>query len=211
MSPLFFSLFSVSLGDKLKSWFGKKRGKRYISYLGMLFVWLAMGMWHGSGWKYIVGEGLWYWLIISISNECEPLFKKIINTLHINTECFSYRLFQSLRTFIVFSIGMIFFRAVSLKEACRLISLSFTMDKITAMQPIIGIGLDARNWFICLLGLVAVLIVDVLHNKKSVRGIIAEQNLVFRWFIYLLLIFCVLLWGQYGPGYSASEFIYQGF
>lgn len=45
----------------------------------------------------------------------------------------------------------------------------------------------------------------------DVREKLAEQNLVFRWGIYYLLIFSVLIFGFYGPGYSASEFIYENF
>ena len=106
---------------------------------------------------------------------------------------------------------MVFFRAVALKESFRLLFLSVSMDKITAMQKIVEIGLDGRNWFICLLGMTAMLIVDLLHEKMPVRETLAGQNLVFRWFIWLLLIFSVLLWGCYGPGYNAADFIYQGF
>lgn len=211
MYPLLKSRAMIALGKRMKKRFGRKPGGRYISYIGMLFVWLGMGIWHGSGWKYIVGEGIWFWLAIIIGNELTPLFQKITKRLHINTDCFSWHLFQSIRTFLIFSVGMVFFRAVTLHEAFRLISLSVTMDKITAMRSIIGIGMDGWQWFICLTGIVAVLTVDILHEKGSVRKLIAGQNLYFRWFIYLALIFVVLIYGQYGPGYNAADFIYQGF
>lgn len=211
MYPVQKSQFMISLGDWLKKVLGKKRGKRCGAYLAMLCVWLGMGLWHGSGWKYIVGEGVWFWLVIVLGRECEPLFQKIVEKCGIKTDCFSWRVFQSLRTFWVFSVGMLFFRAVTLREALRLISLSITMDKITAMRSIVGIGLDGRQWFICLMGMIAVLTVDVLHQKSSVRKMIAGQNLVFRWFVYLVLIFAVLLLGKYGPGYNAADFIYQLF
>ncbi len=210
MYPIQKSGFMVVLSEKCRRKWGK-RGKRVTTYLCMLCLWLAMGMWHGSSWKYIIGEGIWYWMVIVLGKECEPLFKRMIRILHIKTDCFSYRLFQSIRTFIVFSVGMIFFKAVTLKEAFRLIALSVSMDKITAMQTIVGIGLDGREWFICLLGMAVMLIVDLLHEKTSVREALAGQNIVFRWFIYLLLIFSVLLWGKYGPEYNAADFIYQGF
>ena len=36
----------------------------------MLVLWLSMGLWHGSGWKFIIGEGLWFWIVIITGNMC---------------------------------------------------------------------------------------------------------------------------------------------
>ena len=43
------------------------------------------------------------------------------------------------------------------------------------------------------------------------REKLAGQNLVFRWILYYGLLFAVILFGFYGPGYDAGEFIYQNF
>lgn len=209
--PLLKSRAMVRLNKWARNRFGRKLGGQLATDFGMLFVWLAMGIWHGSGWRYIVGEGIWFWVMLTLGNAFAPLFQKITKKCGIRTDCFSWRLFQSLRTFAILSVGMLFFRAVSMTEAFRLIWLSFTMDKITAMRSIIGIGMDGWQWFICLMGLLAMLAVDVLHEKTSVRKLIAKQNLYFRWTIYLGLLFVVLLYGKYGPEYNASEFIYQLF
>lgn len=209
--PILKSRLFLTLGKWTRKRFGKKAGKKLVTYFGMLFVWLAMGMWHGSGWKYIVGEGIWFWLMLILGDALAPLFQKLTVKCGIKTDCFSWRLFQSLRTFLIFSVGMVFFRAESLPDAVRLIYLSFTMKKITAMRSIIGIGMDGWQWFICLAGMLTVLAVDILREKTSVRKLIAKQNLYFRWLIWMGLIFAVLLYGQYGPGYDAAEFIYQNF
>lgn len=46
---------------------------------------------------------------------------------------------------------------------------------------------------------------------SGVREMLAKQNLVFRWGIYYMLIFSVIILGFYGPGYDVSRFIYQNF
>lgn len=56
--------------------FGKKAARQIPSYLGMLCVWFLMGLWHGGAWKYVLGQGLWFWLMIVLSQVFEPLFKK---------------------------------------------------------------------------------------------------------------------------------------
>ena len=45
----------------------------------------------------------------------------------------------------------------------------------------------------------------------SVRELIARQNAVFRWIIYLVGIFAIAIFGIYGIGYDAKSFIYRGF
>ena len=40
---------------------------------------------------------------------------------------------------------------------------------------------------------------------------LARQNIWFRWLVYYGLIFAVLIFGIYGPGYDASTFIYFQF
>ena len=43
------------------------------------------------------------------------------------------------------------------------------------------------------------------------REAIARRKLPVRWLIFYALLFYTILLGYYGPGYSAAEFIYQGF
>jgi hypothetical protein len=45
----------------------------------------------------------------------------------------------------------------------------------------------------------------------NVRDRAALQKLPVRWILYLALLFFVIVFGNYGPGYSSSAFIYQGF
>lgn len=211
MYPFLNTSLMIKVEKSLKNKMGKKVGKRYSSYIGMLLVWLGIGLWHGSGWKFILGEGIWFWIMIILGKELKPIFDKINSLLKIDTQCFSWQLFRSLRTFVIFSIGMLFFRADSLSAAVHLLKLSIVQPKITTFRTIIGIGLDARGWFITLIGMFSMLMVDYLHTKGSVRAMLNKQNLFFRWIVLLGLMFAVILWGQYGPGFDAADFIYQGF
>ena len=50
-----------------------------------------------------------------------------------------------------------------------------------------------------------------MQEKGSVRERIGKKSLPVRWLIWYALLFYVILLGNYGPDYSAAEFIYQGF
>ncbi len=78
------------------------------------------------------------------------------------------------------------------------------------------LGLDAPDFTAGILGLAVLLLVSSLQLKfraegSGVREKLAGQNLVFRWILYYGLLFAVILFGFYGPGYDAGEFIYQNF
>lgn len=73
------------------------------------------------------------------------------------------------------------------------------------------LGLDRIEFIIAILMLMVLCGVSILQQKRSVREYIAGKNIFLRWGIWYALLFVVILWGYYGPGYSVSEFIYQGF
>lgn len=79
-------------------------------------------------------------------------------------------------------------------------------------DTIFRLGLDRKDFDVCVVGLIVVLIVSMLQNRYgSVRELVARQNLLFRWAAYLVLFFSVLILGCYGPGYNPADFIYGGF
>lgn len=202
---------------KLTKWakahLGKKAAKQLPSYLGMLCVWLLMGLWHGGGWKYILGQGLWFWAMIVLSQIFEPVFKKAISLLNINTDCFSWHLFQSLRVFVLVCIGSMFFRLDSLTTVLRTMRAGLHWNPwIFTDGSMFNLGLDRPDFWVMVFSLGALLLVSALKERgKAVRQRLAEQNLAFRWIILFALIFGVLLWGMYGPGYDAKDFIYGQF
>ena len=68
-----------------------------------------------------------------------------------------------------------------------------------------------KKWVVLILSLTLLWIVSVMQQKGSIREWLAKKNIVVRWILLYALLFWVILMGNYGPGYSAAEFIYQGF
>ena len=48
-------------------------------------------------------------------------------------------------------------------------------------------------------------------KKQQLDVYLAKQNLWFRWGVLLVLIVAVAIFGIYGPGYDAQQFIYFQF
>ena len=145
-------------------------------------MWLFMGLWHGGSWSFIIGMGVWFWFLIAMAQLLGPVFKKIIIVLKINTECFSWNLFQSLRVFGLAVIGNMFFRLNSFMGTLRMIKRSLFPNnpEIFFDGSLFKLGLDAPNFILMVIALLILLIVSILQEKGSLREQIAKQNLVFR-------------------------------
>ena len=57
-----------------------------------------------------------------------------------------------------------------------------------------------------------VLVVDYLKYKEiNVLELFNEQNVIFKYLMIFIMIYIILMYGAYGPGFNAVEFIYGGF
>ncbi len=216
--PLQKSDIMQKLNKKCKKIFGKKVGKKIPLYISMLIMWFAIGVWHGGAYTYIIGSGLLQFLFIFLEDVLEPISKRINNKLGINTEVFSYRLYKTIRTYLLFSFSMIFFRAPSVSGAINAIKSCFMLNNIGALlgrsnlsNLLNNIGLDVKD-FIVLSGAIFILfIVEKLALKGNVRKKLFKQNIVFRWTVLYVLIFMIIIFGCYGAGYNPANFIYRQF
>ena len=210
MYPILKSGLWNKMGKTLKRGLGKKWGKKIPTWLGMLILWLCMGIWHGNSWKYVIGEGVWFWFIIVLGQVMEPLTQKISQKLQIKTECFSWRLFQILRTYFIYCIGILFFRADSIKHALKVLSATLPMRNFEILFDG-NLLMSVWNWtdiLILLFSMGTLFIVDRMkYRGVDVREKLQEQNMVFRWGVYFIVTFIVL----FSMSMSSQDFIYARF
>ena len=103
-------------------------------------------------------------------------------------------------------------------KSCR-VFLRLVRDMVLNFNPwiffdggIFKMGINQRNAFVLMTAIVILFAVDILHIRGyKIRSWLVGQNLVFRWFLIYGIIFSIIIFGAYGPGYNASDFIYQGF
>lgn len=211
--PLSISKAAQALGKRCRKLFGPKLGKMLPTYLAMVIVWTMNGVWHGAGRQFAV-YGFYQGILIVLGMQFEPVFKWIIDKFKINTECFSWRLWQILRTFALVVWGRIIFKASSLEEAFRIWGNVLTHRNYWVITDgtIFKLGLDSWQMFVLFCGLLIMLVVSLMKEKGiHLRETIAKQNLVFRWALYILAIFAVILLGVYGSKYNAADFVYANF
>ncbi|MBR1812176.1 MAG: MBOAT family protein [Clostridia bacterium] len=210
--PLVISPQLIGLSKRMRTRFGVRAGKAVMSVLPLLAVWLLTGFWHGSGLDYITW-GLYWGVIIILSNVFAPEIKKLAAALRINTEAGSWTLFQMARTSVLFMVGRLLTAFGDLSKAWLAFRKFFTEFHVDGFfdGSLYTRGLDRPNF---LLGIVCVFVlwaVSMLQRNGSVRERLAGSNIVFRWAAYYILFFAIIIFGIYGPGYNAASFIYMQF
>lgn len=216
--PLSISGIANKLGKKTRKIFGNKLGKMIPTYIALIIVWSSNGIWHGAGLRYFM-YGFYNGILITVGMQCgEAAGKFADNILKLNREAFSWKLFQILRTFSFICIGRILFKADTVLDAMHIYKSILTDFNpwILFDGTLLTYGLSAKQLNILMLSMLVLLIVSLLQEyfetkQLKLRDVIAEQNIGFRWTVYLVAIVVVLVFGMYGSGYSATDFIYMKF
>ena len=211
--PLSLSKAFGSLGKKTKELFGNNIGKLLPTFLASFVAFFLVGVWHGSSYKY-VAYGLWNSIIISGSILLDATYKKVLSKLKINTECFSWRLFQIIRTFFLVSIGRIFSRGNSLMDALNMLKNMFSEFNpwVLTDGSIYNLGLEQKEMFMLFIVILILFVVSLMHEKGiKIRETLEKQNVVFQWLLIIGAIIFVLIYGAYGGDFNAADFVYQQF
>lgn len=59
------------------------------------------------------------------------------------------------------------------------------------------------------IGILLMIFIDIIHERKiHIRETLMRQDMVFRYTVYLLAIFTIIILGIYGPEFGSSSFIY---
>ncbi|MDE6893178.1 MAG: MBOAT family protein [Lachnospiraceae bacterium] len=211
--PLTLSKAFVCLGKKCRQKFGGDIGKKIPAMLALLVVRVINSVWHGAYIIYFVG-GLYHGLLIALAFLLEPQLEMLTRRLKINTQCLSWKLFRVVRTFILLSIPRLFYAAESWTDMISYIR--FTFGKFNPWiffdESWYKLGLDRKTFQMVIASMLVVLTVSIFQEKGyCIREKLEEQNIVFRWIIYLTGVLSVFLFGVYGLGYDASGFQYMQF
>lgn len=211
--PLSLSKFFMRVGKKGRKIFGNYIGKLLPVLIPQFIIFFLIGIWHGAEWKYIA-FGFYNGTLIVLGILFDQPLKKLMEKLQIQSECFSWRLFQVLRTLILVALGKIITRAPGVGASAYMVhSMINKWDTdILINGGLLKLGLDVQDLWVLLLASLIWLTVSLMQESGiQVREALSRQNLLFRWIVYLAAIFSLILFGVYGLNYNASDFIYRGF
>lgn len=212
LMPLMISPRLIGASKKLRERFGSRVGKAFMNVVPLTAVWLLTGIWHGTSWNYVVW-GIYWGSMMIFSTVFAPEIKKITKFLRINTETASWKVFQMLRTSMLYVVSRTLTSLSTVNQffhVCRQVLFNFHPEGFFD-GSLYTLGLDRPNFLLALVCLFVLWCVSMLQERGSVREGIERSNIVFRWAIYYIGIFAILIFGIYGPGYDASSFVYMKF
>ena len=211
MYPISRTKLFKKTSKSLKNKWGKS-GQKIPYYAAMFVVWTLMGIWHGSSWKYMIGEGWFFWVVIVAGQVFEPVSKKVKEKLHIKDENIIWNAFQIARTFLLVSIGNIAFRADSLAQTFYMYKRAFVWNGIgeqlrAIRKGVSGFGGIAALAIVCLIGLLQIICDFRQYAEKSNQVLVSKRPVVIRWAVYYAAVFILF----YFSLETASEFVYFQF
>lgn len=191
--------------------FMKGLGKRVPVYTATIVTWLATGIWHGAAWNFVVW-GMLNCLVILVSQECEPLYRRFRGRFPRLVASYPYHCFEATRTFLL--MGLI--RSL---DCYRNVGVTFSMwgtmfTKFNLGEVLNGgmlsLGLKVVDYVIIAVAVVIVFIVSKLGQKRDLRQALVGKTAL-SWTLAGVMIIVIILFGAYGMGYDASQFIYNQF
>jgi len=178
----------------------RMRWKKWAAVYGVFITFLIIGIWHGSGWNFIILGALQG---VAINYEFFTKRKRLQLASKMNK--YWVKFFSRVIVFIFFAFSLVFFNASSTKDAVYLITNLFhgLEWRLTGYN----MGMTHTDHVIASSGIIIVLLFDYLNEK----GIIIREKLTYRplikYALYYGLVLTVLIFGKF----AASDFVYFQF
>ncbi len=210
-NPLSVSKPMLKLSKATRNKLGNGLGKRISVYLATIVTWFLTGLWHGAAWNFIVW-GLLNCLIILVSREFEPLYKRFRAKFPKLVASYPYHCFAAMRTFLLMGLIRSLDCYANVPLTFKRWGSMFTNFNWGQMLGggILDLGLDIKDYVIIALGVIIVALVSKLSEKQDLREKLYGKTAL-SWLLSGAIVLVIVLFGAYSIGYDASQFIYTQF
>ena len=211
--PVSMSKRVTKLSMLAKKKYGNHVASLVAGSIALFCVWIANGIWHGAGWKYIF-FGMYHFAFILCGNIVQPTVIKTAQRLHIDRNCLWYRIIQIIRTAILVCIGELFFRAHGLAAGIKMFRKMITDFTFATLRDgsIFTFGMDPKDYIVLGAFALFLLVIGIIQEKGIIiRDEINKKNVVFRLAVYYVFILIIVIFGAYGADYLPVNPIYADF
>jgi alginate O-acetyltransferase complex protein AlgI len=204
--------FSSWLRDYIYIPLGGNRKGRARKYLNIMITFLVSGIWHGASWNF-VAWGMLHGGYQVVGQATSPVREKFWKFIQVNKDSPVHHNIQKVFTFLLVTFAWVLFRAPGLSAGLEILRNMFSSFNpwILVDGGLFSLGLSAKQMFALLLALLVFYLVGKRRSQGGFYEYIREQHIVVRWAIYLGCLFIILIYGAYGAGFNAAQFIYVGF
>lgn len=181
----FWQRWHISLGTWFREYLyiplGGNRKGHFRTYINLLIVFFATGMWHGASWTFIVW-GMYHGLFQIIERIG---FKKFLN---------KHKIFSHIYCIVIFIFGWVIFRADTIKQGFDYMVRMLTpwSSSANAAKSIFSI-MNTRSWIILAIAILGSGVIKIVLDKipdftNKIKNSVPE-------IIYLsaVMVYCILL------------------
>lgn len=86
----------------------------------------------------------------------------------------------------------------------------FHISDITGGE-LLNLGLTGKDYILLAVGVFTMFMVSMLQRKAPIRTQISKKGFAFECAIFAVLFITIIVFGAYGIGFDASQFIYNQF
>ena len=213
----FWNRWHISLSSWLRDYLyfplGGSRCSKKRTYFNLMVTFLISGLWHGAAAKFIVWGGI-HGLLQVFSRACGPAFERVGKLLKIK-EGLVIAFVRVVINFAVVTFAWIFFRADSLKLALDYIINMFNLREIYGFIRDRGYTqlITDRNLAVTGIAVLILTLVDLIKYKTDMRpdDLLMKMPYPVRAILLMMLIFFVIIFGQYGSDVYVKPFVYFQF
>ena len=212
----FWRSWHISLSTWLRDYIyiplgGSRKGK-FRKYINLILTFLVSGLWHGIGLNFL------FWGLLHASYEIVgditfPIRDRIYNRLGMPRESLRRKAIQSLGVFFLVTIGWVIFRTPQLSDGLEILRSMFTANNFGVLLDgsLFEAGLHQKEFRVLNFGIFLLIAIGIAQRWGGISDRITNYNIVVRYAIYYILIISIWIFGAYGVGFSAQDFIYGGF
>ena len=201
--PFSLSKTAAKIKKALKGKVSRKVSGRILAAIGNLLVFTLVGLWHGTGSKYL-GWGLYNGLILIFSSLMVDAYAAGLKKCRINKNSAAWQAFSLVRTFVIVTIGWVFDVADTAWEAIVLffrMLIPFTGDFSAFVPPFRAV---AALGFCVLL-----LLVSLLKERNiSIREELHKKPFALQVVLFTALIQLIACFGRF---VAQGGFMYANF
>ena len=188
--------------------FGTRIGKRLPLYAATLFTWTMTGLWHGSE-GHFVAWGLVNGVLVLLSQEISRPLSRLCDRYPAWRDSLIRRVIARARVFLIIGAVRLLDVYKSLPLTVRMLSTAFY--DLGSYRSLLSGGVlelvDPSSLALVLLSLLAI----YLFDKKENRAEEISKKPFAAALCIMLLTLSTFLFGTYGLGFDASDFIYSKF
>lgn len=192
---------------------GGSRCSKLQKWINIMIVFGVSGLWHGANYTYIIWGLLngFYQVIGEILSPVKNFFAKIFSGNIL--QCI-WKGLCILVSDIMVTAAWMCFRAQTLAQIKSMVGrILGRMDaSLLAPEGIFEMGFSKANFVVMIIAIIGLVVADILkYNGVQMREKLLDGPRVIRWAGSMAMVLIILVFGIWGSGYEATNFIYFQF